>query len=1003
MEESQKSKSSKRFWFWLIFFILIFSGLGVVLRYEIRTSAFQSSFFSEYSSRLSYKIEPGKSSSIVFPKEGPYNKRRGYTLLPQFIERLEKRGFQVVEQAKFSPELVEIANRGITPPYKEPSVTGLTIYGQDGVPIYNAKMDNRLFRTYDEIPPILAKSLMFIEDRELDSPIDPRTNPVVNWERFAKAGIFYGINKLGFPVQIEGGSTLATQLEKFRYSGNGNTSSVMDKFRQMFSASIKVYKNGMDTRGARKQIILEYINSAPLAAAPGYGEIYGLGEGLQVWFGEDLKEVSRALASTEPDWEKARAFLQALKLLCAVRAPTYYIIENPHALEMRVRNYINLFEKEGIIDPEFAALLHKTDAKFSPIRFESQPTPLAMHKASNVIRNKLLQGLGISDYYTLERIQLEVETTLDIPLQAKVTNFFHQLEDKDFLAQKGLRGKRLLSTGDASEVIYSFRLFEITPHGNALRVNTDNYRQPFDLNEGMKLELGSTAKLRTLAHYLEIVALLYKELSGLDEKSLKNIYKRTVRYDTITSWTAETIRRDPSITLDSLLDKALKRKYSGSPAQFFTGGGLHSFGNFSRLDNSRIFTVEDATAKSTNLVFIRIMRDLVRYHKNRLPYDIHTILKNPRDPKRLLFLQEIAEKEATHFLSRFYKRYRNLPADEIAYKFLGKNADSLRHLTILFFAWYHGASEKSLGKWLSQYTGKEIEPKALHRLYKAYSNPNLTISDYGFLLRRHPLEVWSAGMLRRNPRTSWEKLYKKSEKARQVTSSWLFKTRNKGAQNRRLRIRFEQDAFARMTPYWKRLGFPFYRLVPSYSTAIGSSCDRPAALAELMGIIANNGMKRPSAILEKLKIAEGTPYHTIMEYSDQKGERVMEEAVAKALKRTIAGVVERGTAGRLYGAFRNPDGTIIKTGGKTGSGDNRLKRFNRYGGVIRSKAINRTATYVFFIGDHYFGVITAFVPGAQAEHYEFTSALPVSILKLLAPLINERIATPNQTKSPPFS
>jgi hypothetical protein len=35
---------------------------------------------------------------------------------------------------------------------------------------------------------------------------------------------------------------------------------------------------------------------------------------------------------------------------------------------------------------------------------------------------------------------------------------------------------------------------------------------PFDVNEGMKLELGSTAKLRTLAHYLDVMAQLYDEL-----------------------------------------------------------------------------------------------------------------------------------------------------------------------------------------------------------------------------------------------------------------------------------------------------------------------------------------------------------------------------------------------------------------------------------------------------------------------------------------------------------
>jgi hypothetical protein len=79
------------------------------------------------------------------------------------------------------------------------------------------------------------------------------------------------------------------------------------------------------------------------------------------------------------------------------------------------------------------------------------------------------------------------------------------------------------------------------------------------------------------------------------------------------------------------------------------------------------------------------------------------------------------------------------------------------------------------------------------------------------------------------------------------------------------------------------------------------------------------------------------------------------------------------------------------TGGKTGSGDNRFQTFNRYGAVTSSRATNRTATFVFYIGDRYFGVITAYVQGREAENYRFTSALPVTLLKLLAPTIIERL------------
>ena len=49
--------------------------------------------------------------------------------------------------------------------------------------------------------------------------------------------------------------------------------------------------------------------------------------------------------------------------------------------------------------------------------------------------------------------------------------------------------------------------------------------------------------------------------------------------------------------------------------------------------------------------------------------------------------------------------------------------------------------------------------------------------------------------------------------------------------------------------------------------------------------------------------------------------------------------------------------------------------------------LNRTATFVFFLGERHFGTITAYVPGPAAERFRFTSALPVSIVKLMAPLL----------------
>ena len=60
-----------------------------------------------------------------------------------------------------------------------------------------------------------------------------------------------------------------------------------------------------------------------------------------------------------------------------------------------------------------------------------------------------------------------------------------------------------------------------------------------------------------------------------------------------------------------------------------------------------------------------------------------------------------------------------------------------------------------------------------------------------------------------------------SAAARQESYAWLFRTRHKGAQDRRIRILLEEEAFVRIHEAWRRLGYPIDSLVPSYATAIG--------------------------------------------------------------------------------------------------------------------------------------------------------------------------------------
>ena len=317
-------------------------------------------------------------------------------------------------------------------------------------------------------------------------------------------------------------------------------------------------------------------------------------------------------------------------------------------------------------------------------------------------------------------------------------------------------------------------------------------------------------------------------------------------------------------------------------------------------------------------------------------------------------------------------------------------------MAIVFYAWHaadaprEGAAGRSLKDWLEAHAG-HVAPDEVKRLERAYGNPRLTTADFAYLLKRHPLDLWCAGELIRNPRVSWSELLEESGPTRRLSSAWLFNTRNRRAQDLRLRTRIERDAFAQMTPYWRDLGFAFDELVPSYATAIGSSADRPIALAELMGIIVNDGRRRPTTGLARLGFGLGTPYHTVFEIEPQEGRQVMRPPVARLLRDVLAEVVERGTAIRVRRAFVDENGLPIRVGGKTGSGDNRIEHFARGRRLASSQASSRTAGFVFYLGDRWFGVITASVSGAQSAQYEFTSSLPLAVLKLASPALNRAI------------
>jgi membrane peptidoglycan carboxypeptidase len=293
----------------------------------------------------------------------------------------------------------------------------------------------------------------------------------------------------------------------------------------------------------------------------------------------------------------------------------------------------------------------------------------------------------------------------------------------------------------------------------------------------------------------------------------------------------------------------------------------------------------------------------------------------------------------------------------------------------------------------------------LRRLYDNHATRQYNLSDQGYLAHIHPLELWLVRHLRAHPEAGLQAVVTASVYERREASRWLFASRFRHAQQVRIDIIVEVAAFERIAAEWRRLGYPFEHLVPSLATSIGSSADRPAALAELMGIVVSDGVRRPTVRIDQLSFAAGTPFESILERRTEAGEQVLPAEVAQVARRALLRVVDSGTARRVKGIYREADDQPIPLGGKTGTGDHRFQVVGADGNVKSSRVMNRAATFAFYIGDRFYGVVTAFVPGVKAAGYDFTSALPVQILKelqpALLPLITGREAAPGRCVEAP--
>src|SRR5262249_33485988 len=155
----------------------------------------------------------------------------------------------------------------------------------------------------------------------------------------------------------------------------------------------------------------------------------------------------------------------------------------------------------------------------------------------------------------------------------------------------------------------------------------------------------------TLATYLEIMRQLQQRFASLAPRELLRISAGA--QDPLTRWAADYLAHTRNRGLQPMLDAAMQRHYSAAPATFFTGGGTQSFGNFESTENGGDYPLTLAFQHSINLVYVRLLKDIVTYYNARSGVDLSRLLNDRSDPDRAAYLARFADEDGRRFLYRY--------------------------------------------------------------------------------------------------------------------------------------------------------------------------------------------------------------------------------------------------------------------------------------------------------------------------------------------------------------
>ncbi len=277
---AQRARRRRRVARWLIAGVVLVA-VTAVLVVEARTSRLQARLFASFDTGLGFEVEPKPNPAMSFPDNSPYD------------TRLEVRGACPSSsagstRAAFGSTARRAPHRGSRRSWPAASFPSTARRHRPASASWTARGASSLgplsrsdLRELRGKSPAVVSALLFIEDRQLLDESRPYLNPAINW------GTARARRRRGRPRAVRqrrpgdrGEARWPRRSRSFGTRPKGARPRRGKSFARCCRQACARIEAARETLAARRLIVVDYLNSVPLAAAPDHGEVHGLDDGL---------------------------------------------------------------------------------------------------------------------------------------------------------------------------------------------------------------------------------------------------------------------------------------------------------------------------------------------------------------------------------------------------------------------------------------------------------------------------------------------------------------------------------------------------------------------------------------------------------------------------------------------------------------------------------------------------------------------------------------------------